>query len=418
MQEDADWSQQAPPITSRTGTVRGRRGPNRNSFVPSGAYIPPEQAVAENSSPLDATREASEPASPQAIAPPAVQPPQNLSSTNLTQSPSAAFNPSASTASAFSGFSPAVEQNTSPSPFRPESRAATGLGDNQSIRSATTTASQGGTKHPDLHETGLNSSIVETVGARFENGRLTTSTLIGEVALAYNPTDATSTPGTENIRLNHFADLEKVAPNPAFITATPDKEGEYSVSLSSLSKTQVAFKYQVRHDDAAKQAPLLITPAFKIEANQTSVIISYSLHSGFVLPEGLSSITLSNVMLALTIEGTKAKSCLSKPVGTFSREKNLIYWQLNDITLTPDAAPQKLLARFATEGEASGGHVEARWELSGDDARGLGSGVGVSVSGGKSGDDPFADEDAAAAVKEWKAVQGVRKVIAGGYVAK
>lgn len=184
--------------------------------------------------------------------------------------------------------------------------------------------------------------------------------------------------------------------------------GEYSVNLASLPKTQVAFKYQLRHDDAAAQAPLLITPAFRPEASQFSVIISYSLHSGFKLPEGQSTITLSNVMLALTVEGTKAKTCQSKPVGTFSREKNLIFWQLGDVTLTPEAAPQKLLARFATEGEASGGHVEARWEMSGEG----GSGIAVSMQE-RNADDPFADEDAA-----WKAVQGVRRIVAGGYGAK
>ena len=43
-----------------------------------------------------------------------------------------------------------------------------------------------------------------------------------------------------------------------------------------------------------------------------------------------------------------------------------------------DAAPQKLLARFATESEASGGIVEARWEISANDAKILESGVGVS----------------------------------------
>ena len=346
-----------------------------------------------------------------------------MSNSNLTQSPSTSFSPGASTASAFSPFSPQIEQQTSPPPFRPDSRAATGIGgDNQSIRSATTTASQGGIKHPDLHETGLNSSIVETVGARFENGKLTSSSLIGEVALVYNPADPSTTPGSDTIRLDNFASLEKVAPNPAFITASQEKEGEYTVNLSALPKTQVAFKYQLRHEDAVAQAPLLITPAFKIEANQVSVIISYSLHPGYRLPEGTSSVTLSNVMLALTIEGTKASTCQSKPVGTFSREKGLIYWQLNDVTLTPDGAPQKLLARFATEGEASGGHVEAKWEVS---SEGVGSAVAVSVleksdAAGAGGDDPFADEDAVrkSGEGEWRAVKGARRLVSGHYGAK
>ena len=98
----------------------------------------------------------------------------------------------------------------------------------------------------------------------------------------------------------------------------------------------------------------------------------------------------------------------------------MVYWQLGDITL--GAAPQKMLARFMTEGEASGGHVEARWEVSGEKLLGLGSVIGVSSrekSLGGGDDDPFADEDAVAgAAGGWKAVHGVRKLVSGNYGAK
>jgi hypothetical protein len=144
--------------------------------------------------------------------------------------------------------------------------------------------------------------------------------------------------------------------------------------------------------------------------------VSYSLSPSFRLTTGRDNVTLSNVVLALSLEGSRATSCLSKPVGTFSREKNLIFWTLGDITLTTGGAAQKLLARFATEGEAKGGAVEARWETTGE---GFGSGVGVSVKGEQSGavdsSDPFADEEAA---NGWKEVRGVKKLASGHYVAK
>jgi hypothetical protein len=126
-------------------------------------------------------------------------------------------------------------------------------------------------------------------------------------------------------------------------------------------------------------------------------------------------VTLSNVVLALSLEGARANSCLSKPVGTFSRDKNLIFWSLGDITLAAGGAPTKLLARFVTEGEAKGGAVEARWEVAGE---GLGSGVGVSVKGENGvvdASDPFADEETSGA---WKEVRGPRKLASGQYVAK
>jgi hypothetical protein len=145
--------------------------------------------------------------------------------------------------------------------------------------------------------------------------------------------------------------------------------------------------------------------------------VSYSLSPSFRLMTGHDNVTLSNVVLALTLEGARASSCLSKPVGTFSREKNLIFWSLGDVSLSTGAAANKLLARFVTETEATGGAVEARWEVAGD---GLGSGVGVSVKGENGGavdtSDPFADEDAS--VSGWKEVRGVKKLASGHYVAK
>jgi hypothetical protein len=287
--------------------------------------------------------------------------------------------------------------------------------DGQSIRSGRSLASTGSQlhRHPELSQTGLNSSIIETVSARFEHGILQTSSVTGEIALAYNPPDFSTPFGTDIIRLDNFASLEKIAPNPAFIDPVSDTDGEYTVKLASIAKTQIAFKYQTA--GGMDNAPIHITLASKIEPTQTSIIVSYSLSPTFRLMTGHDKVTLSNVVLALTLEGARATSCLSKPVGTFSREKNLIFWSLGDVSLTTGAAANKLLARFVTETEATGGAVEARWEVSGE---GLGSGVGVSVKGENGGavdaSDPFADEDASG----WKEVRGVKKLASGHYVAK
>ena len=415
---NVDLPQQAPPPARRGGTLRGRRQ-DRNS------YVPPDQGISESSAepPQVATKEAPDPASIETTAP-VVQSPAALTDAGLNPSPSRSFAPGQVAASTFSPFSPQPEQQAA-SPVQPESRTATGLDntrtDSQSIRSATTTGSQGGIKHPDLQDAGLNSSIVETVSARFDNGKLTSSSLIGEIALAYNPASFSSPFSNENIRLEKFSNLEKVAPNPAFISQTPGKEGQYAVNLSSLGKTQVAFKYQFRLDDGGSQAPLLLAPAFRPETNQILVIINYSLNPKFAL-NGRESITLSNVMLAVTVEGAKATACQSKPQGTFSREKNLFFWQLNDVTLTPGSTPERLLARFTTDAEAKGGNVESRWEISGENVQGLGSGLGVSMQGQSSGgagdsSDPFADEDGGHA-GNWKPVPGAKRLASGSYFAK
>ncbi|KAK7567702.1 Muniscin C-terminal mu homology domain-containing protein [Phyllosticta paracitricarpa] len=325
------------------------------------------------------------------------------------------------------------------SPLRPNSHRLN-LGDEppasdtQSIRSGRSLSSAHShtVKHPDLHEPGLNSSIVETVSAWFEQGNLTRAVVIGELALAYNPVDLSVPFGNETIRLDNFPVLEKVAPNPTFIDQVQARAGDYTVNLSSITRTQVGFKYQVHLDDSnvASFAPISLSTAWKVEPTQTSVILTYSLNPAFKLAPGRTSINLNNVVLVIHLDPTGAKCahCQSKPVGTFSKDRNLIYWRLGVVTLSSDQPAQQLRARFYTEGEAKPGNAEARWEISGEQAVGQGSGLEVSQMVPPSGEnadaeaDPFADDSGpssstAAAAATWKPVATVKKITSGTYTA-
>ena len=172
----------------------------------------------------------------------------------------------------------------------------------------------------------------------------------------------------------------------------------------------------------ATQAPLMLLCAWKIEANQASVVLQYSLNPALQK----ESLAFNNVVIIVSIEGAKANSCLSKPVGTFSREKSLLYWKLDEITVD-SKTPAKLIARFATDQEARPGPVEARWEISGAATAGLGSGLGLShelgvhaaPTSGHAEADPFADESSSGsgAASTWKDVPTVRKLISGKYTA-
>jgi F-BAR domain only protein len=279
--------------------------------------------------------------------------------------------------------------------------------DTQSVRSATTTGSQGGINHPDLHEPGLNSSIVETINVRFENGKVVNTSIGGEVALAYNPVESSSAE-TEKIRLENFSRLMKIAGNPAFVSKSESTEGEYLINLSSLSRTksQVAFKYQVSAEGNA-HLPIILAPALRIEPSQLSAIVQYTPN-----PDFTGTATFSKLTLAFSFEGAKAISALTKPNGVLLREKNLVYWHFDNHTITPGSAAEKLLARFATDGQASGGLVEAKWEISSDHAQSSGSALSVS-SLSQGAPDPFADADGA-----WKPVPGVRRITSGSYVAR
>ena len=300
--------------------------------------------------------------------------------------------------------------------------------DAQSIRSAysAVNAAHTGITHPSTNQLGLNASIVETVSATFTQGQVTKAVVIGELALQHNAADGASSSSSELVRLENFQVLEKVAPNPTFITQKPSTSGEYSVNLSHTSRPTVAFKYQVHLDDSslASHAPISLAPTWRVERTQASVILSYSFNPSLLSPSK-RSVSLRNVMIFIGIEGAKPASCQSKPAGIFSKEKSLIYWKLGDITLNGYAeTPQKLLARFSTDGEAKPGGVDVRWEIGGEEAVGLGSGLGISQSGGhgkeeSGGSDPFADEGTTAPSLNgtWKEVALTKRIISGKYSA-
>ncbi|MCJ1288197.1 hypothetical protein MMC26_007552 [Xylographa opegraphella] len=297
-----------------------------------------------------------------------------------------------------------------------------GGADSQSIRSSHSLISvaQSNIRHPEMREPGFNASIVETVSACFSDSQVTKAVVVGELALSYNGSGAASLSETESIRLDNFSVLEKIATNHTFIKQIESKSGEYTVDVSQIAHTSLAFKYQVHIEETAlaAYAPVILSPLWKVEPTQTSVILNYSFNNAFVSP-AKRSVSLQNVVVMITIENTTALTCLSKPPGTFSKEKNTIYWRLGNVTLDAySEGPQRLVARFGTDSEATPGSVEARWEITA--AEGLGSGLSIShVSRVKEeGSNPFADEGISGGSSGLhKEVPVVRKIMSGKYVA-
>ncbi|KAI8938865.1 hypothetical protein NX059_004725 [Plenodomus lindquistii] len=382
----------------RASTLRGRRDVRNTIFVPNPA-MPELQSIGE------------------------LPPPMPSAGSGPSSVPNSATFPA-----------PAIPlQPTSPA-FKPPHRSLLSddhaASDTQSIRSGRSLSSAASTtiRHPDLHEPGLSASLVETVSAWFEHGSVTKAMVIGQVALAFNPVDISAGPfGTESIRLENFPVLEKVAPNPAFIEQSTDSPGNYTVDLSRITKTSVAFHYQLHIEDSniATLPPIILSPAWKSEPTQISAILHYSLNPKFNLGSA-TSITVRGLVLVIRLEpGSKALSAQSKPSGTFSRDKSIMYWRLGDVTFFRDAVAQTIRVRFLTEGEAKPGNVEARWEISDEQSLTLGSGLGVSMSAPLNDEkqdgeaDPFADIDENAPPTSpavgWKPVHTVKKISSGTY---
>ncbi|KAK6068964.1 Cytoskeletal protein syp1 [Seiridium cupressi] len=302
-----------------------------------------------------------------------------------------------------------------------------GTSDTQSIRSSNSLNSIVHFKHPDMHEPGLNSSIMETISATFEGGQMSSVKVNGEIAFSFNPTDPSGSQTHQAIRVNNFSALEVIGPNRMFVANhTPDQPDQFTLDLSHLRPNQatVGFSYRLHVEPTSPptdHVPILLNPAWKPQGDKLGLLLQYKLNPAFKLS---STITLHNVVFLTTYEG-KASGVQTKPSGTHLKDKHLVYWRLGDITLDASQDWHKIVCRIIGEAgvEPKPGTVEARWEFS--PAGQLSDGITISrleESKGKevelSDDDPFADAGASDNGEgRWVDVPAVRRFVSGKYEA-
>lgn len=342
-------------------------------------------------------------------------------------------------AAAGNSFASSTGPAAIPAAFTSETSVA-GVSDNQSVRSGASLGSSfAHMKHPDMTGPGLNSSIVESVSANFDDGVIKSATIAGEIAFVHNgaePGDSKSMfisllthitnhanthTAHETIKINNFPRLEKIGPNRIFVqNASPDQPDQFSLDLSHINKTSTAFSYRVFSDSSdppslAGYAPLQLKPAWKPQGDKLGLLLQYNLNPTCSLT---GPVTLHNVVFVATYSG-RASGAQTKPSGTHVKDKHLVYWRLGDVTLTADT--QKIVCRIlgADGVEPTPGHVEARWEYAAPAETGAALASGISVSrlddkgkGKAKSEDPFGDE---ADKQMWLDVPLVTKLVSGKY---
>ncbi|KAK5443519.1 Suppressor of Profilin deletion [Exophiala xenobiotica] len=307
--------------------------------------------------------------------------------------------------------------------------------DTTSIHSSRSLA--GPSQHDDLHEPGLNASIVETVHAWFTESGLSKSLVLGEMAFAYNATGSGES-NSETVRVQHFERLDKVAANPIFMTQikstgqalAEEHAGSYTVATSAIRRPSpmIGLKYQLHIDESnlGQYSPVLITPAWQVIEGQVSVIILYSLNPVF----GTQPLILKNAQISVNLDtsgeatGKASSAMMSPPQGAvFRRKTSAVVWRRADFAVKPEQ--ERLLVRFITEGGMpKKGSIELKFEISGRTASGIG--VEKMVLGGEEKDkdsDPFADDTAGSSARgsaeerRWEVIPTNAKLVSGRYTA-
>lgn len=253
-------------------------------------------------------------------------------------------------------------------------------GDNQSMLSVPAAAAAAGAGvaitganlvHPALPtEPGLNASVVEVVSAVVTDGTVSRAQLVGEIAFNYQGAAAS----VVNVRFGNLGIFDTITPNGAFVTAV-DKS-TYTLNTAALGAGATGFSFVSQ--SAAAFVPVDFSPIWRIENNQSSLMLAYKVANSFLRE---SPVVLHDLVISVPIEGGVATSAVSKPHAVFNKAKQRIVWKFTDPVVVKAGFEDRLLCRFATEGPAreSAKGIEIKFRMTAG-----GKNLPVDVSGDES----------------------------------
>jgi len=176
------------------------------------------------------------------------------------------------------------------------------------------------------------------------------------------------------------------------LQAVQDSPGEFIVNASSLSAVSqggsatVVLRYQVSVPEASAQdyIPVQVSPQWKTEATQTSLLVTYSANpacrfisaSSSPFESEADSATLQELAFVIPVTSDGVSNVQSKPLALYSSEKKRLLWKLDDLDMD-SSTPQKALARFSVESQSSPQPVAVKWKVTGK----LISGISLEVLG-------------------------------------
>ncbi|KAJ1570500.1 hypothetical protein NDA11_000293 [Ustilago hordei] len=302
--------------------------------------------------------------------------------------------------------SPQTSTPTSPSPFGAQSAytgvAGVGRHRTQSIASV---ASSTNLFENSSSSSPIKASLSERVNVIFVGKEVSKVMVVGELSVAVAANlDAGAVGKPLHIRIETFEQLEKAAPNPAFLKAVPGgtTPGEYLLDIKLLQEQgvrsalpgsgaqAVVLKYQLHVSESRKEeyVPLSLHAQWRCEPHQTSFLMTYS-PSSICKFSGEGPAVLQDLQVAVQIQPSNVSNIMSKPTAMFVAETKSLFWKINEnlSLLGTGAEMNKLLARCQIEGaQTVPSPVYLKWRILGKTISSLGIttvGEGVAEGGAK-----------------------------------
>lgn len=289
--------------------------------------------------------------------------------------------------------SPSNSGPTSPSTFAPSSTftGLPGVGRHrtQSIQSVNSTTTNNNPFENSLSTSPIKASLSERVNVIFTGREVSKVMVVGELSVAVGSMVGDGKP--LHIRIEAFEQLEKAAPNPAFLKAVPggSTPGEYLLDIKSLLEQgagsglpgsgaqAVVLKYQVHISDSRKEefVPLNLHAQWRCEPHQTSFLLTYSPNPTCRLDGTTGPAVLQDLQFAVQIAPSSVSNIMSKPTATFVAETKSLFWKINEgLALgTGGGEVNKLLARCQIEGGVTvPSPVHLKWRITGRTVSSLG----------------------------------------------
>ncbi|SPO32291.1 related to SYP1/YCR030C [Ustilago trichophora] len=288
--------------------------------------------------------------------------------------------------------SPQTSVPGSPSTFGPQSTftgtAGVGRHRTQSIASVSSSTTNNNPFENSSSASPIKASLSERVNVIFVGREISKVMVVGELSVAVGSNLGAAALGKPlHIRIEAFEQLEKAAPNPAFLKAVPggSTPGEYLLDIKSLLEQgvgsglpgsgaqAVVLKYQLHISDSRKEeyVPLSLQAQWRCEPHQTSFLMTYSPNPNCrfsaVPTEGPA--VLQDLQFAVQIQPSNVTNIMSKPTATFVSETKSLFWKINEnLSLLPSSAGEvnKLLARCQIQGaQTVPTPVHLKWRILG-----------------------------------------------------
>lgn len=213
--------------------------------------------------------------------------------------------------------------------------------------------------HPVLpSEPGINASIVEVVSSVVTDGAVTRAHLVGEIAFNHIGGER---PQGVNVRVGNLGIFDILTPNDAFVRAVDASTGLYNLNTDSIIRSNgLGFKFVSQN--AQSFVPVDFSPIWRIEKNQSSLMLAYKVANSFLRE---SPVVLHDLVVTVPLEGGVATSAVSKPHAVFNKAKQHIVWKLTDPVVIKAGFEDRLLCRFTTEGPAreSAAGIEIKFRM-------------------------------------------------------